>query len=260
MGLFLQKTNIIRDYLEDYVDKRAFWPQEVWKKYAPSGDLGELAKPEARERAVACLNELVTNALECVPECMQYLAMMRTEEVFRFCAIPQVMAIATLAELYDNPQVFTGVVKIRKGTAAKLILDTKTVGGVHKWFYILARDILRRVPPADPSAIKTKKICRLIMRITGTEARSAILGSYAQVVNAFCPVVLAASTYQLFCRPPPLVSIPGSAAKRFHLSIPPLNTPTNVFAAFLFMGSAAFILGYSIAAAKKKSALIRADP
>jgi phytoene/squalene synthetase len=28
MGLFLQKTNIIRDYLEDYVDQRAFWPQE----------------------------------------------------------------------------------------------------------------------------------------------------------------------------------------------------------------------------------------
>jgi isopentenyl-diphosphate delta-isomerase type 1 len=30
MGLFLQKTNIIRDYLEDYVDGRAFWPQEVF--------------------------------------------------------------------------------------------------------------------------------------------------------------------------------------------------------------------------------------
>ena len=105
MGLFLQKTNIIRDYLEDYVDGRAFWPQQVWKKYAPSGDLGELAKPEAREKAVACLNELVTDALECVPECMEYMAMLQTEEVFRFCAIPQVMAIATLADLYDNPKV-----------------------------------------------------------------------------------------------------------------------------------------------------------
>jgi farnesyl-diphosphate farnesyltransferase len=31
MGLFLQKTNIIRDYLEDYVDGRAFWPQSVWR-------------------------------------------------------------------------------------------------------------------------------------------------------------------------------------------------------------------------------------
>ncbi len=29
MGLFLQKTNIIRDYLEDQKEGRAFWPQEV---------------------------------------------------------------------------------------------------------------------------------------------------------------------------------------------------------------------------------------
>ena len=29
MGLFLQKTNIIRDYLEDVNDSRHFWPKEV---------------------------------------------------------------------------------------------------------------------------------------------------------------------------------------------------------------------------------------
>lgn len=29
MGLFLQKTNIIRDYLEDQQDGRSFWPEEV---------------------------------------------------------------------------------------------------------------------------------------------------------------------------------------------------------------------------------------
>ncbi|XP_032711645.1 squalene synthase isoform X3 [Lontra canadensis] len=29
MGLFLQKTNIIRDYLEDHREGREFWPQEV---------------------------------------------------------------------------------------------------------------------------------------------------------------------------------------------------------------------------------------
>lgn len=48
MGLFLQKTNIIRDYLEDYVDGRAFWPQDVWKKYAVTGQLGEFALPQFR--------------------------------------------------------------------------------------------------------------------------------------------------------------------------------------------------------------------
>ena len=29
MGLFLQKTNIIRDYLEDMQEGRHFWPKEV---------------------------------------------------------------------------------------------------------------------------------------------------------------------------------------------------------------------------------------
>lgn len=37
MGLFLQKTNIIRDYLEDQQEGREFWPQEVTN----SGDLGK---------------------------------------------------------------------------------------------------------------------------------------------------------------------------------------------------------------------------
>jgi farnesyl-diphosphate farnesyltransferase len=36
MGLFLQKTNIIRDYLEDINEEpapRMFWPRDVWSKY-----------------------------------------------------------------------------------------------------------------------------------------------------------------------------------------------------------------------------------
>merc|ERR1711988_1564504 len=110
---------------EDYVDGRAFWPQEVWKQYAVNGDLGDLAKEQNRTQAVQCLNHLITDALECIPECLDYMKLLKTEEVFRFCAIPQVMAIATLNELYDNPKVFTGVVKIRKCQAAKLILDLR---------------------------------------------------------------------------------------------------------------------------------------
>ena len=30
MGLFLQKTNILRDYLEDVQQGRYFWPKEVY--------------------------------------------------------------------------------------------------------------------------------------------------------------------------------------------------------------------------------------
>jgi hypothetical protein len=44
MGLFLQKTNIIRDYREDLDDKRRFWPKQVWSKYAK--DLSDFADPK----------------------------------------------------------------------------------------------------------------------------------------------------------------------------------------------------------------------
>lgn len=44
MGLFLQKTNIIRDYREDLDDKRKFWPKQVWSKHAK--DLSDFTDPQ----------------------------------------------------------------------------------------------------------------------------------------------------------------------------------------------------------------------
>ena len=175
MGLFLQKTNIIRDYLEDYVDGRAFWPQTIWKKHSKSGDLGYFTQqndPEVKTRSLECLNELVTDALELAPDCLMYLSKLGCTEIFRFCAIPQVMAIATLNSCYNNADVFTGVVKIRKGCACKLILRTNTPDEVHDTFYQFSQGILRKAETnrsqgvLDPSYSRTVKICRTIMETT----------------------------------------------------------------------------------------------
>ncbi len=182
MGLFLQKTNIIRDYLEDYVDGRAFWPQTVWKKYSASGDLGYFANPSTVEHEAAalnCLNELVTDALELVPDCLSYLSKLRCAEVFRFCAIPQVMAIATLDKCYHNKDVFSGVVKIRKGMSCALINGTTDICGVHSIFSRFASSILRQAEKArkkgfeDPSYERTVKACSTILELTETEAKKA---------------------------------------------------------------------------------------
>ena len=148
MGLFLQKTNIIRDFLEDYVDKRAFWPQSVWKKYSATGELGYFCNVEndidTKKAALACLNELVADALELVPDCLSYMACLQCTEIFRFCAIPQVMALSTLEKLYNNPSVFTGVVKIRKGLACKLMQKSSTLMDLHETFYTFSERILIR--------------------------------------------------------------------------------------------------------------------
>jgi farnesyl-diphosphate farnesyltransferase len=270
MGLFLQKTNIIRDYLEDYVDGRAFWPQEIWKIYSPNGDLGDFSKAQYQVQAVSLLNHLITDALECIPECLEYMTLLKTEEVFRFCAIPQVMAIATLAELYNNPKVFTGVVKIRKCQAAKLILDTKSVGGLHKWFNVLTRSVLRRVPANDPSAAKTIEICNTVIRLTDGEATREIAGNYAQVGNVIASSLLALSTYKVFSEGDKagrslallssgsfsvaalkkLVTAPVSSAA------PSMLAPSSWVA--VFGASLLFIFGYSIVASGREK-LARAD-
>merc|ERR1712178_386723 len=116
MGLFLQKTNIIRDYLEDIMEEpapRMFWPKEIWGKYAKA--LDEFKDPENREMAVNCLNELINNAPLHIPDCIEYMKRLSDASCFRFCAIPQIMAIGTLALCYDNGGVYEGVVKMRRG-------------------------------------------------------------------------------------------------------------------------------------------------
>ena len=61
---------------------------------------------------------MVTDALRHAPHCLEYMGELRNPEVFSFCAIPQIMAIATLAQCYDNGRVFEGVVKMRRGQTA----------------------------------------------------------------------------------------------------------------------------------------------
>jgi farnesyl-diphosphate farnesyltransferase len=107
MGLFLQKTNIIRDYLEDVIEGRVWWPREIWGKYVSAPEsLTEC--PRRRD----CLNELIVSALEHAPACLEFMRLIPDPAVFRFCAVPQVMAIATLDKLYDNSDVFDREVKL----------------------------------------------------------------------------------------------------------------------------------------------------
>ena len=160
MGLLLQKTNIIRDYCEDLQGDRVFWPSDVWKEYA--AELDFFHKNPTHPKSVACLNHLVTDALRHVPDALAYMSILRSKKVFRFCAIPQVMAIATLSKVYNNSMVFTGNVKIRKGLAAKLMVETNTMDDVYEYFDQFAREILRKLPANDPHYHTTKAQLELI--------------------------------------------------------------------------------------------------
>ena len=131
MGLFLQKTNIIRDYLEDINEEpapRMFWPKEIWGKHAKK--LADLKEPKHAKAAVAALNEMILDAMTHAENCLEYMSRLRDPAIFNFCAIPQIMAIGTLELCYNNHDVFTGVVKMRRGEVAKLIYWIRDFGDV----------------------------------------------------------------------------------------------------------------------------------
>jgi farnesyl-diphosphate farnesyltransferase len=148
MGLMLQKTNIIRDYFEDLSQQRIFWFSDVWKKY--TDDFSSFNKHPQDVPSLSCLNELVADALLHMNDCITYLQLLQNREVFRFCAIPQVMAIATLAEVYNNPNVFTSVVKIRKPLAAAIMVYTQNMSDVKTYLEQSLRQIEKKTNSDTP--------------------------------------------------------------------------------------------------------------
>ncbi|XP_042704851.2 squalene synthase-like isoform X1 [Chrysemys picta bellii] len=193
MGLFLQKTNIIRDYLEDQVEGREFWPREVWSRYAKK--LSDLAKPENIDVAVQCMNELITNALHHVPDVLTYLSRLKNQSVFNFCAIPQVMAIATLAACYNNKQVFRGLVKIRKGQAVTLMMDATNIQAVKAIMYQYVEEIYQKVPSTDPSSNKTQQIIVSIRTMSLPNGVEVSRNHYSPIYLS-CAMLLAALSWQ----------------------------------------------------------------
>ncbi|EAW10998.1 bifunctional farnesyl-diphosphate farnesyltransferase/squalene synthase [Aspergillus clavatus NRRL 1] len=158
MGLFLQKTNIIRDIREDFDDRRQFWPKEIWSKHVTK--LEDLFKPENREAALNCSSEMVLNALGHAEECLFYLAGLREQSVFNFCAIPQSMAIATLSLCFRNPAIFERNIKITKGEACTLMVEsTQNLRILYEAFRRYVREIHRKNTPKDPNFLKISIAC-----------------------------------------------------------------------------------------------------
>jgi hypothetical protein len=101
----------------------------------------------------------------------------------------QVMAIATLDKVYNNKDVFSGVVKVRKGLAVKMIMTCGTLPGIKSWFHQFATEIKRRTPPTDPSAARTLAICDKILKLTGDAAPSPLTAIFFFVIAFIVAVV-----------------------------------------------------------------------
>ncbi|KAJ1025159.1 hypothetical protein NDA16_002665 [Ustilago loliicola] len=171
MGLFLQKTNIIRDYAEDCEEGRHFWPKQCWgDSYARFSSQAEVAsgivetkpgsnkfKPkdgELGQRSMYVLSSMLLDAMSHATSALDYLALLKEQSIFNFCAIPQVMAIATLELMFNNPDVFKKNVKIRKGVAVGLILKAVNPRDVAYTFLGYSRRIHARLSASDPNFVR----------------------------------------------------------------------------------------------------------
>ncbi|CAK7272083.1 bifunctional farnesyl-diphosphate farnesyltransferase/squalene synthase [Sporothrix epigloea] len=152
MGQFLQKTNIIRDVHEDCMEKRRFWPKEIWSKHVDNwDDMFDMSNPVFRQKALECSSEMVLNALKHADECLFYMAGIRDQSVFNFVAIPQSMAIATLELVFRNPAIFYSHIKITKGDACQLMNEsTQNLRVVCDVFRRYLRRIHKKNDPRDP--------------------------------------------------------------------------------------------------------------
>ncbi|KAI1500153.1 farnesyl-diphosphate farnesyl transferase [Biscogniauxia marginata] len=167
MGQFLQKVNIVRDVHEDFLDKRRFWPKDIWSKYVDKWE--DMFDPKYRTQAVHCSSEMILNALKHADECLFYMAGIKEQSVFNFVAIPQTMAIATLELIFQNPKIFYSHIKITKGDACHLMLQsTQNLSLVCDVFRRYARRIAKKNDPRDPHFLEISAACGRIEQFIET--------------------------------------------------------------------------------------------
>jgi farnesyl-diphosphate farnesyltransferase len=172
MGLLLQKTNILRDFREDVDEERHFWPKAYWAKFGFSTmkemhawcERGpRVIDPKTREtdkdRAIWSLNLMCLDALRHTTDALDYLTLLRNQSVFNFCAIPAVMALATIALCFNNEDVFRRNVKIRKSQAVGLIMNSTNPRDVAYMCRDFTRQLHSKLRPADPSFVAISIAC-----------------------------------------------------------------------------------------------------
>ncbi|VUC35793.1 unnamed protein product [Clonostachys rosea] len=167
MGQFLQKTNIIRDIHEDWEDGRRWYPKEIWSKHIDKWE--DMFDPKQRDKALNVISEMVLDALKHAEDCLFYMAGMKDQSVFNFVAIPQGMAIATLATVFRNPDVLERNVKITKGSACQIMLEsTQNLFVECEVFRRFAREIHNKNDPNDPNFLAIATQCAKIEQFIET--------------------------------------------------------------------------------------------
>ncbi|KAI3859194.1 hypothetical protein MKX03_034598 [Papaver bracteatum] len=166
MGLIFQKINTIQDFSKDMnaIPKTHMrWPRQIWSKYV--NKLEDLACKENSEKAASCLNDMVTDALYHVEDCLDYLSALQGSAMFRVYAVNLIISTGILAQCYNNVEVFREGIKMNHGHFVKVICGTKTMSDVYGAFYDYSCTLKAKINDNDPNATKTRSRLEAIQKV-----------------------------------------------------------------------------------------------
>ncbi|MCL7039655.1 hypothetical protein MKW94_028017, partial [Papaver nudicaule] len=168
MGLLFQKVHFIEDFFDDINEipkgGRIYWPRQIWSKYVDKPE--ELTHKENSKKAVCCLNDMVTDALSHVVDCLEYLSTLGHSGIFQLYGIGQIIAIGTLSSCYNNIEVFRrSRVRMSPGQWAKVGLGTNATSGFYEAIYGFSTTLKAKIDSNDPNATKTLRCVKEIQKV-----------------------------------------------------------------------------------------------
>jgi farnesyl-diphosphate farnesyltransferase len=143
-GLALQTVNVIRGLHGDWERGWVFIP----RSFVPNGvEPRRLFEPEGRDRAteLAILDRLVPKAEAHLRAAQGYIARIPAREggIRRFCLLPYLFAVRTLAISRRNPRVFEEETKISRPEVKRIVFWSRLLGGSDRWVDWYARRLAR---------------------------------------------------------------------------------------------------------------------
>ncbi len=106
-GRYLQKVNIIKDFLKDLEEMRHFWPTDLTPNTNP---INLIVDPEARGQRLKILEKMITDAMKEFGPTFDYILSIPSKKRLRgylaFCLVASLMATETLLEMWNNEDVF----------------------------------------------------------------------------------------------------------------------------------------------------------
>ncbi len=108
------------------------------------------------------------------------------------------MAIATLARCYNNPGVFSGVVKIRRGESVQLIMRAKDMQALRDIFHEHLSLIEAQMPLVESSTHETAELIAQVRKqagLPGPRRRAALFRSPDVLAVALVLLAAACAVY-----------------------------------------------------------------